>query len=390
MAKSSKKQKAAAAKQTKKQIASGRREARQNRIIWLSVGGLILLILVVFAAGLVVELVMKPAEPVAIVDGHRIRTDDYLAMLRYSRYTQHVTITNLQNSIQQLDQNDPSTQFLVSFYQQQLDQLQSNLALAPENVLDNMIDDELIREKAQEEGLAVTPAEVKESINQDLQNALYSPPQGATITETEQLPTPTPIPQAQLDQVYTSILGNIGLTDEEFSQIVERGLLSQKLQDLLASQVPTTGLVIHVHLIETTTEEDALAAQQRINGGEDFAIVAQEVSTDTLSASDGGDLGWITTGQLSSRYGQPVEDTAFSLPIGQTGVVQSGDRFYVLLVSERDDNGPLPQEVVSARQSSALSDWLAQEKASPDVQIDRRLDVNTAPPDPFLTPTPTQ
>jgi len=220
----------------------------------------------------------------------------------------------------------------------------------------------------------------------DLRQAVAPPPQAA-ITDTQGIPTPTPVPDAQLKEIYQNALQNMGLTDEAFRKIVERGLWRQKVQELLASQVPTTGLVAHVELIQTDTKEEALAAQERIDNGEDFALVAQQVSTDTVSAADGGDLGWVAKDQLAYRYGQEVEDTAFSAEIGTINLVESGGKFYLVRVVERDENGPLPESVLGQKQASALTDWLAQRLSAPDVKIERLLDLDNIPPDPFATPT---
>jgi peptidyl-prolyl cis-trans isomerase D len=297
-----------------------------------------------------------------------------------------VAISNLQSGIDELSASPEENDFLISFYEQQLQQQQSSLAFLPETTLDDLIDSELIRQKAEQEGLTVTADDVEQAINDDIRSAL-TPASQEPITGTEQLPTPTPVPQEQIDEVLATIVGNMKISEESFRTIVGRNLLAGKVQDLLASQVPTTGLVVEVSLIQTETEQEALDAQQRIEAGEDFSVVAQEVSTDTLTAADGGSLGWVTTGQLSTSYGQALEDYVFSADVGTMGVLESDGMFYVVLVADRDENGPLPAEILGRRQSSALSDWLAERKASPDVEIERRLESDQIPPDPFASTT---
>ena len=385
MAKSSKKSKRTKeVKQTKKQIAFSRKEARQNRIILIAVGALIALIVVVMGTGIIRELVVKPGQAVAIVNQVKIRVDDYQDAVTYNRYNLYVNLSNLQNTIDQLSASADSNEFLISFYQQQVEQLQSSLSLVPQDTLDGLIDDELVRQQAEEEGLAVTPAEVEEAITEDIRQALTITPQ-EPITGTEQLPTATPVSQEQIDEVYNSLLDNMKLSDASFRAIVKRSLLREKLQELLASRVPTTGLVANVQLIETETEEDAAAAMERIEAGEDFSIVAQEVSTDTLTAEVGGEVGWVTTGQLSTRYGEAVDTFVFSQEVGELGIVESDGMFYVILVLERDENGPLPSDILTQRQSSALSDWLEERRSSPDVEIEQLLQPDQIPPDPFAT-----
>lgn len=371
-----------AVRQTKKQLAFGRKQARQNRIIWLSVTALGVIILIILGIGLLQEFVLQPGRPVALVNGVKIPTDEYQALLTHRRYNLHLDIGNLQNSLQSMDPSDETNQLLISFYQQQLEQLQSSLAVISESVLDELIDDALIREKADELEITVTADEVEETINEDIRQAVTLPSQ-QLITDTERLPTPTPIPQEQVDEFYQNALGNMGLSNREFRTIVQRNLLRNKVQEYLASLVPTTGLVVHMQMIQTDTEEEALTARQRVENGEDFATVAKEVSTSSEAAETGGDMGWVAPGQLASRFGEDLDTYVFSLAVGEIGQVQSDETTYVVQVLERDEDGPLPDQVLSPRQSSALQDWLTERKNSSEVEIERLLEPNQIPPDPF-------
>jgi parvulin-like peptidyl-prolyl isomerase len=385
MAKSSKKSKRTKeVKQTKKQIAFSRKEARQNRIILIAVGALIALIVAILAFGVIRELVVKPGQPVALVNQVKIPVDEFQDMVNYNRYNLYLNLGYLQNSLDELNASPEDNAFLISFYEQQVEQLQSSLSLVAQDTLEDLIDDELIRQQAEEEGLTVTPAEVEQAITEDIRQELTVASQ-ETLTGTEQLPTPTPVSQEQIDEVYNSILDNMKLSDASFRAIVERSLLRGKLQDLLAGRVPTTGLVANVQLIQTETEQDAVAAMERIETGEDFAIVAQEVSTDTVTAEAGGDVGWVAPGQLTTRYGEALDASVFSQEVGEPGTVESNGMFYVVLVLARDENGPLPSEVLTQRQNSALADWLEEQKSSPDVEIERLLEPEQIPPDPFAS-----
>ena len=71
-------------------------------------------------------------------------------------------------------------------------------------------------------------------------------------------------------------------------------------------------------------------AKKRLDGGEDFAKVATEVSEDT-SAKDGGDLGWFGPGAMV----KPFEDAAFALDKGKrSGVVVSRYGFHLIQVDD--------------------------------------------------------
>lgn len=384
MAKSSRKRKASdeAERKTKKQIALGRKEARQNRIILILVSALIAVIVLILAIGVISEVVLKPSSAVAAVNGEKIRADDYQNLVTYNRYNYYNNIVSLQNSLDQLNADPEQNDFLISFYQQQLSGLQSALATAPEDSLDELIDAELARQKAEQEGIEVTNEEVDQAIDEDFRAALSQPVQ-EPITTTEQLPTPTPVSQQDVDELYGNVLNAMQLSDDAFRTIVQRSLMLGKVQELLASEVPTTGLVADVQLIETESDLAAIDARGRIERGEDFAIVAREVSTDTLTAEDGGAVGWVTPGQLTARYGADLDAYVFELKVGELGMVESDGMFYVVRVVDRDENGPLPADILTQRQNSALTDWLEEQKASPDTKIERFLKPEQIPPDPF-------
>ncbi len=72
----------------------------------------------------------------------------------------------------------------------------------------------------------------------------------------------------------------------------------------------------HAHHILVNTEEEAKNAAKRIKGGEDFAKVAGEVSKDP--GPKGGDLGWFTKDRMVPEFGDAVskmEPNQISEPI---------------------------------------------------------------------------
>jgi parvulin-like peptidyl-prolyl isomerase len=156
-----------------------------------------------------------------------------------------------------------------------------------------------------------------------------------------------------------------------------------------ASLVPETGLVADVRLIQLDTEEDAQAAKARLEEGEDFAIVAAEMSTDATTKDEGGSLGWITLGQVTSRYGQDFERVAFNMDIGTTSEPElSNNKYYIIQVVDRNPDGRLPEEVLVNRQNNALDEWLTEQLESDQVEVERNLTPDDIPPDPLAADAP--
>ena len=78
--------------------------------------------------------------------------------------------------------------------------------------------------------------------------------------------------------------------------------------------------------------EKAREVAERARGGEDFAVLAQELSDDPGSAARGGDLGEFERGQMVPEFEQAV----FSQPIGEIGdPVRTQFGYHVIRVNER-------------------------------------------------------
>jgi peptidyl-prolyl cis-trans isomerase C len=86
------------------------------------------------------------------------------------------------------------------------------------------------------------------------------------------------------------------------------------------------------------SEDAAKKAATRVKGGEDFAKVAGELSTDPGSKTDGGDLGFFT----KDRMVEPFAEAAFKLEPGQISEpVKSQFGWHVIKVEEKR-NKPAP------------------------------------------------
>lgn len=71
---------------------------------------------------------------------------------------------------------------------------------------------------------------------------------------------------------------------------------------------------ILIHTNEVTSDEDARLQlerlKQRIEGGDDFSLLARSHSDDKGSAIKGGDLGWVNPGDLLPRFEEEMEKLA--------------------------------------------------------------------------------
>jgi peptidyl-prolyl cis-trans isomerase D len=130
-----------------------------------------------------------------------------------------------------------------------------------------------------------------------------------------------------------SIAAGVEVTDEEARLTYEEQVAREP--DLFRAPETRRARHILVAIDDDTDEAEAEARAQelleRVQGGEDFAAVAQEASDDTGSAPLGGDLDWVEPGVMVA----PFEEALFSMEDGEIrGPVRTPFGFHVILLEE--------------------------------------------------------
>ena len=112
---------------------------------------------------------------------------------------------------------------------------------------------------------------------------------------------------------------------------------------------------------EDRARAKAVELLKRVKTGEDFAKVARESSEDSGSASTGGDLGWIKSGQTLPEF----ERAAFALPKGEmTGEpVRSPAGFHIIKVTDIHEATKKPLKDVAGQIRERLQTEAAERAA---------------------------
>jgi len=380
----------------KKHVARLERERRQSRLIFYAFIGIVVTVALLLAYGIFDMNYLQMQKPVANVGGREISVNQFEPRVRMER----------QQLLSQYSQYSQYAQMFGMDVQDQLTSIENQLN-SPEtvgqSVLDQMINEQLIRLEAEKRGITASEAEIdaeKQDTFKYYPNGTPTPAPTATeavmpevpaeaydlVTMTpipaeteaaeetatpeptevvEEGPTATPQPTATPytqegfeKEVSKSMesLSKLGIKDAAYMEFFDLQVLQRKVQDAVTADIPTTETQVWARHILVEDEAAALDIIKKLDKGGDFAALAQELSTDTGSGASGGDLGWFGTGMMVPEF----EEAAFALE--KTGdytaaPVQSQFGYHIIQLIAKQER-PLTADQYETAKSQAFSEWL--------------------------------
>lgn len=362
-------------KMTKRQLSKFEREQKLSRITKVAAVVVFVLVAAVLAFGFYREVLGKPGESVARVDGKDISLGEYAKVLGYVDFNLDVQRAQLQDLISQSAAVKSEQDFTRQFAQQSLQQLELTRSLLPSQVLDELIEDELIRQEAARRGITVTAQEIDEGIVKQFSPSPAvdaSSPVTTTgeVTSTNGQVTQTKTITEATDELRKGLAQADFLTVDEYRRyVVEPSIYRDKLQQALAGEISPSREQVHARHILVDTEDQAKDVLRMLKDENlDFDAVAKQMSKDNATKEKGGDLGWFPRGVMT----KPFEEAAFKLQVGELSEpVVSDFGFHIIRVDERADDRPLSEEHLNQLKSGALSKWLSEQKLSEASKVQR-------------------
>jgi parvulin-like peptidyl-prolyl isomerase len=233
-------------------------------------------------------------------------------------------------------------------------------------ILTGLIRSQLLEQGAAEIGVSVTDADVAQT-REDIIEEVGGPDAFEAIVEQSGLSEPEIDEQlreiALRERVEAALGDDIDVTDADVRAYYEQ-VRDTRYERLRARHI----------LVET--EEEAAEALDRLDAGEDFAAVAEDVSIDPGSGPAGGDLGEFSRGRMVPEF----EEAAFAAEIGEVvGPVETQFGFHIIEVTERVSESfgevadDLHDELVEQQRGDAVGAWLAEQTRQADVQVNPRF-----------------
>jgi len=181
------------------------------------------------------------------------------------------------------------------------------------------------------------------------------------------------------------MLLNTSLPDE-YAFISELGVLSQPIYD--EAKTKNVGYWIinvlerqeepeqaHIQVILLSSEEQAQTVITRLEDGEDFAALAQELSQHNESRETGGDLSWVTPDTMSSTVDEFAFNTELELsqPLRDEDIWTEGG-YWLVKVIDIDDDREIEDEDRDLLKAKALNEWLLALWDDPQNKVENYLD----------------
>lgn len=241
-------------------------------------------------------------------------------------------------------------------------------------VIDYYVQQELIRQAAQENEVVVEQSAIDEQVDAMKKN--YSN-----------------------DSAWQDALSQSGVTEEQYRESIEIGLTSRALQEKIITEVDTSddaGLLEFMNTYKDMINGSKRSAHILLEAGEeakaeeivglltsgqmDFATAAQQYSIDSGSARNGGDVGWDTINNFVEEYTAALD----SIELGQITLTTSDYGIHIILCTDVVDLegdptslSAYPTEIVeymrtiygSQKQSEDFQEWLTHYKEESDVVV---------------------
>jgi hypothetical protein len=388
---------------TRKQRSRLEEERRIQRLLLWGVSIVGIVIAGVLGYGVVAERIVEPRQPVAVVDDAPITTADFQARVKFRRVQLQNQIGYLYQQQQAFATEDATSgaQSFQDYIQGQITDLQAQLA--PENaeaigqqVLDQMIQEELVRQEAARRDITVSPEELQGSIHESFgynPDATPVPTVSPPLTSTESLttsqPTPAPTPTQMTEEDFLEIYNRYireglkpqGISEQQYRSWVEVSILTERLQEDMTEELPEEAEQVELRYLSVTDEERANELAQRLDSGEEFQTIADELEADEEAPGFSSELSWLPRDVLADRLGEDLADLAFSLEVGEhTEPVTMGEegQSYFIIEATGHEVRELEVSVRDRLGLDAFQSWLDAQQSL----VERKSWQNRVPTEP--------
>ncbi len=412
---------------SRKEILRAQKQEEQTRVFRIAAFVVIVIILLVVIVAIVNEFVLVPSQSVATVNGQLVTLREWQERVEYERAQRIITLES------QLENFNGDVGLVQQFSGQTIIELiNENAEGLGEAVLDRVIDEEIMRQEAEERELLPTEADVDARIGENFNYyGGESPPPSPEPTQTvaptpsltpipaegeeldeeplptagpgptsPPLPTPTPVSSESFQQEYDELLADyneLGISEDVYRSVVESSIIMEWLTDALAQEeeLPQEDTHASVFFVAFSDQAEAGEALNEIEEG-DYLTVWNTIRSqppdpeaENANIATASEVLWRTRDSYASSFGEEVADAVFELPLNTTSEVleitgTDGEPFYIIVQVSGREMRELSESELEARKRQLLTTFLDEQRLD-GVEISE-LWRNRVPTSPLLDP----
>lgn len=228
-------------------------------------------------------------------------------------------------------------------------------------MLETLTQEMIIRQQAPQYGITVS--------ENDIEQELRAVARGESES----------ISEREFNEWYRQQLNEVGLSEDEFRDLVALNIMTMRLYEYLAERAPTVATQLNLYGMRLESYQVAQKAAERWGNGENFTDLARELSLDEESRETGGEIGWVPRGILGDRIDGVIFDVnpgeiTIPIPVDQVPTEQS--QYYIFLVSERAENRELTEGARELLKLRVLDDWLMEEQPKHKIVYNFNSEIN--------------
>lgn len=403
---------------SRKEVLLARRQRERNRQVRIAVGLIVGLLVLVAIMAVVMEGVVRPAQAVARIGDTEITLRDWQERVRFQRAQFIIALED------QLEAFGGDVGLVQQFNQQQM-----SLLLQPELlgelILEQMVDEQIVREQAAVRGLTVTDEELQQRLEESFsyyggESPTPFPTPTQTVEPTPSLtplptsvitdevaaptsmptatpgptvtpfPTATPVSEQAFQDEYDTIIRrfrDMGAAEDTYREVLRAQMYREKLAEALAEETQMSREAEHasLYVLSFASAEEAAQAEEAITETS-FLDVWNRIRSlpdddEVALPGQATELLWQTDTSIVQRYGVEIAEAAFSLELNEpsdivevepgidqlTGLEQD-PVFYVIMVSGREVRD-LPDSTLENQRFQLVTELVGTRRELGDAEV---------------------
>jgi parvulin-like peptidyl-prolyl isomerase len=404
------------------------REATIQRYLIISMIILAVVVGVLVGVAFLVDQVITPRQVAATVNNEEITVGEFEREVRLTRALRNYELNSLIAQYQSFGiPDDQITQFLTSQppYSTWINELQVPDQLG-NTVLNTMIEDELVLQRAEELGITVNDADIEAAINEffgfnpealintptptptstitptPVVSPTPSPTQPPTATlEFTMTPTVSPVPSSTAEptlnatevterynttrsDVFAQIRSSASLSDADIHAYFELQALRTALREQATTDMGETAPFVNARVIVVGTQDEANDIVAALQNGESFAALAQANSMHESSANS-GDLGWVPLESFGTNFSAAAQTALEATAVGgiTEPILTDAQTYAIFQVRAREDRD-LDEQQFESQRDDLFAQYLDELRNSAAVEMFDTWTNNVPEDPPFL------